>query len=208
MKINRPVPFIIGLIAVGLSVSSLSQAAGEVTLGIPTYQGSGCPDASVGATLSPDSSTLSVLFDRFQAQAGQGSSVRLGRAECRLQVPVRLAAGYRAAITEVDFRGFMSLPQRGYAQLTVDYSLAGRSNPRFYRRFVGPNDQDYLANQIMRLQDYQWTGCSASPQNLNLSILAGFVVATNERNDQVVFSIDSQDLTSGMTYNLRIQRCP
>ncbi len=196
------------LVLLASSLPASAWSAGEITLGLPTYQGEGCPSGSAAATLSPDNTTLSILFDRFIAEAGRTTSVRTGRAVCRMQIPVQIAAGYRAVITRVDYRGFLALPLRGYAQLTVDYGFSGKKSPRFTRRFVGPSDTDFLATQILHLRDYQWTTCVPRVQTLPLDILAGFVVATNERNDQTIAAIDSQDLTSGeMEYDIKVERC-
>ena len=44
--------------------------ADDIKLGVPGYGGSGCPSNSVSATLSPDSKSLSLLFDEYIVQAG------------------------------------------------------------------------------------------------------------------------------------------
>ena len=44
--------------------------ADDISLGQPGYGGTGCPSGSVSATLSPDSKSLSLLFDSYLVQAG------------------------------------------------------------------------------------------------------------------------------------------
>ena len=41
-----------------------------ISLGYPGYGGTGCPQGTASATLSPDGTALSVLFDQFVVEAG------------------------------------------------------------------------------------------------------------------------------------------
>src|SRR5689334_21909035 len=45
-----------------------------VTLGQPTLDGTGCPQAHVSATLAPDNSALSILFDNYSVNLGGSNS--------------------------------------------------------------------------------------------------------------------------------------
>ena len=56
-------------LALGGSFATFAYAD-DISLGQPGYGGSGCPDASVSATLSPDAKSLSLLFDAYQVEAG------------------------------------------------------------------------------------------------------------------------------------------
>jgi hypothetical protein len=56
--------------------------ADDISLGQPGYGGTGCPSGSVSATLSPDSKSLSLLFDSNLVQAGGDSGKSFDRKSC------------------------------------------------------------------------------------------------------------------------------
>ena len=83
------------LAALGILRSPLARAEEpEVQIGSPAYQGSGCPEGSVSATLSPDATALSLIFDRYTVEAGRAASgVQQDRKQCSLQIPMTIPRG-------------------------------------------------------------------------------------------------------------------
>ena len=82
----------IALIA-ALTVSAGAFAQG-LQLGYPSTGGNGCPQGTVSATLSPDNSQLSILFDQFLAEAGPGVGKTIDRKSCNIAIPVTVPNGY------------------------------------------------------------------------------------------------------------------
>ncbi|MBL7717184.1 MAG: DUF4360 domain-containing protein, partial [Bdellovibrionales bacterium] len=128
---------VVGLIL--LSLASSARAYGQVQIRTPTLRGDGCTgSATASATLAPDGSALSVLFDNFTARAGLGTGVRMKRTSCIMDIPVSVPAKTQVAIVQADIRGYNALPLRGYAQYTTQYSIANRLLPVIMARFTGP----------------------------------------------------------------------
>lgn len=172
-----------------------SGAHAQMALGTPNFRGNGCTGVnSVSAALSPDLKTLSVLFDGFTAQAGQGTNVRMHRASCIIDIPVSVSAGVQVAIAQADTRGFNALPIRGYSQYTTQYSLNGQTMPMILRRVTGPVNEEFVSVNRLRQQDIKWSPCG---QSARISINTSVVVQSNERNEQVMSTIDSNDLRGG-----------
>lgn len=198
MSKNRTAILSVGTGVVGLLLLALlatTQAFGQVRIQTPRLSGDGCTGAATAsATLAPDGSALSVLFDNFVARAGTGTSVRMKRTSCVMEIPVTVPAKTQVAITRADTRGYNSLPLRGYAQYTTQYSIAGRLLPVIMARFSGPVNTDYTMANRLKQTDVQWSPCGASTQ---VSINTSVVVQTNEKNDVVLSSIDSSDIQSG-----------
>ena len=186
------------------SLASSSAFAGNIVIGNPSFNGDGCVPGSAAVTLSPDAGAISILFDSFQAQAGGTTGLPQARKYCIMNIPVQVSPGFQAAIIEMDYRGFHALPQRGYAQFTVDYALQGFQGPRFNRRFVGPLNQDFNTINRLRLQDVKWSACGA---NTVLSVNASMIVVTNERHEQTIGTVDSGDLASGIDAQLQYRPC-
>ncbi|HXH76624.1 MAG TPA: DUF4360 domain-containing protein [Bacteriovoracaceae bacterium] len=54
-----------------MSFALISAAEAQVNFDQLTYRGTGCPQGTVSSVVSPDGSTLSILFDEFRAEVPQ-----------------------------------------------------------------------------------------------------------------------------------------
>jgi hypothetical protein len=68
-------------------------AAGDISLGKPGYGGTGCPEGTVSATLSPDAKSLSLLFDHYQISVGGATGKSFDRKSCNIAIPVHVPQG-------------------------------------------------------------------------------------------------------------------
>jgi hypothetical protein len=102
-----------------------STLADDISLGTPGYGGTGCPEGTVSATLSPDKKSLSLLFDQYQVAVGGTSGKSFDRKSCNIAIPVHVPQGLSVSILQIDFRGFNHLPQQATSQFNVEYFFAG-----------------------------------------------------------------------------------
>lgn len=188
-------------LALGASTGALAQ---RLELGFPSHAGTGCPQGTVSAALSPDNQQLSILFDSYTVESGYTNNRQLDRKSCNIAIPVRVPQGYSVSIISLDYRGFVDVPRGGRAQLSVDYFFAGGRGPRFTRDFRGPRSGDYLINNRLVAEAVVWSACGAST---NLRTNTSLLVETNSRFDQAQASLDSIDVESGVIYNLQWRRC-
>lgn len=105
------------------TIASTLVRADDIALGEPAYGGTGCPQGTVGTTLSPDNKVLSVIFDAFMAQAGKGAGVSIDRKTCNLAVPVHVPQGLSVSVLKVDYRGYTYVPSGAMARFNVEYFL-------------------------------------------------------------------------------------
>jgi hypothetical protein len=91
--------------------TTLSWAQGYYRIGQPSIGGNGCPAQSASASISPDGSAISILFDRFliDLQPGFYNSVATSR-QCHFTIPVEVQPGYNLEATYIDYRGFAQIP--------------------------------------------------------------------------------------------------
>jgi hypothetical protein len=178
--------------------------ADTLTLGNPAYGGTGCPAGSASVSLSPDATAISMLFDSYVVEAGNG--VAFDRKNCNIAVPVHVPSGYSVAIFAIDYRGFTGLPAGGRANLSVDYFLAnGGRGVHTSKAFRGPVADDYLKSDDLGLESLVWTACGADTiLRANTSML----VQTNSSSQQAMATVDSADISAGLIYHLQFRRCP
>lgn len=187
-----------------LSVSSLTFAQG-LELGYPSTGGNGCPQGTVSASLSPDSSELSILFDSFIAEAGPSVGKTLDRKSCNISIPVSVPQGYSVSILAVDYRGFVALPdRRSMARFSAEYFFANSRGPRFFKTFRGEQATDYFIENDMIVSAMVWSACGAQT---NLRINAAMMLQNSSRYDDAMATVDSADISSGIIYQLQWRRC-
>lgn len=187
-----------------LTVSAGAFAQG-LQLGYPSTGGNGCPQGTVSATLSPDNSQLSILFDQFLAEAGPGVGKTIDRKSCNIAIPVTVPNGYAVSIVAVDYRGFVGLPSRSAtARFTAEYFFANQRGPVSQRTFVGSQNTDYLIENDLIVESLVWSACGAQT---NLRINASMMLTNSDRRSDAIATVDSADISSGIIYQLQFRRC-
>src|SRR5690606_12661462 len=92
----------LALVIAMLLTGSAAYAQDGITLGPPGYGGTGCPGGSVSVTLSPDNTSLSLLFDRYVVEAGGSTGRSFDRKSCNLAIPVHVPQGLSVSIISID----------------------------------------------------------------------------------------------------------
>jgi hypothetical protein len=190
------------LLACSLMLSTPLFAA-DISLGVPGYGGTGCPDGTVSATLSPDAKSLSLLFDQYQVAVGGTTGKSFDRKSCNIAIPVRVPSGMSVSILNIDYRGFNRLPPSATSQFNVEYFFAGTRGPSFQRVFRGALEEDYLINNKLVAEAIVWSGCGA---DVNLRTNSSMRVSTTA-NREAMSSIDSQDVNASIVYHLQWRTC-
>jgi len=178
-------------------------AVDDISLGEPGYGGTGCPDGSVSVTLSPDAKSLSLLFDQYQVAVGGETHKSFDRKSCNIAIPVHVPQGLSVSVLKIDFRGFNQLPQLATSQFNVEYFFAGTRSPSYKQVFRGPIAEDYLINNNLTVQAIAWSGCGA---DVNLRTNSSIRVQTVS-NREAMTSIDSEDVSAGIVYQLQWRPC-
>jgi hypothetical protein len=191
------------LASAALLATSLSAMASGIELGYPTTGGNGCPAGSASASVSPDGSSLSIIFDQFVTEAGPSSGRTLDRKSCNIAVPVRVPSGYSVSIIAVDYRGFVSLPSNAQATMQAEYFFAGAQGPRFVQNFRGKTDQNYTLNNRLGVQAMVWSPCGA---DVNLRVNASMMVRNSGYQDAMA-TVDSADFNAGIVYQIQMRSC-
>jgi hypothetical protein len=177
---------------------------------LPSYSGTGCPQGTVSATLSPDQRSLSILFDQYIAQAGGNTGQSRIAIGCQLNIPFNVPAGYRVQVVKMDYRGFTSVPQgarstfgAGFRYLEVNGVPTGAKRVLRAKVFTGPRQENFQVSSMLR--DENWSPCG---KNFILAAESYVNAQTNRMNEQVVTTVDSLDAAqTPVIYSLRWKRC-
>jgi hypothetical protein len=193
---------IISLTALLMMFVYKAHALDGLELGMPVYGGSGCPDQSVAAVLSPDSTALSVMFDQYTVEAGDRKT--MDRKNCSIGIPVRVPQGYSVSVLKVDYRGYTYIPRGGRVTFDVEYFFAGSRGPRLSEYMTGPRDDNYMITDELLARAVVWSPCGAET---NLRINTALRAQTNRNREQVLATLDSTDVDTKVIYHLQWKRC-
>lgn len=187
-----------------LSAGFASQAhADDIALGQPGYGGTGCPNGSVSATLSPDAKSLSLLFDSYSVEAGGETTKKFDRKSCNIAIPVHVPQGQSVSVLAIDYRGYNNVPAGATTDFNVEYFFAGTRGPAFKKTFRGPLDEDYLIQNKLVAESLIWSRCG---EDVNLRTNSSIRVNT-KANKQALATVDSEDVNAAIVYLLQWRKC-
>ena len=175
----------------------------DIELGELTYGGTGCPIGSAASTLSQDKKSLSVIFQEFMVEAGNGLG-SVARKNCSLAIPVHVPQGLLISVIDVDYRGYVSLPRQAQARLSAEYFFAGSQGPRFERVFNGITDTDYNIQNTLGVSAQVWSPCGAGTI---LRVNTAMLVRTNRYSETALATLDSADFKAGLLYKIQWRTC-
>jgi Domain of unknown function (DUF4360) len=185
--------------AVAISAAILAMTSGQVsaqnavTIKGAGYGGSGCPDNSASVTVSPDGQVLTILFDKYSADARNPIT---RRQSCNLSIPIFVPNGFQISLYDADYRGYVAPQTTG--TLRSEYFFAGSRGPVFQATFNG--ETNYDKRDSLATVANVWSACGASANmRVNTSMVAtGAGVAT----------VDSFDLAHrGLVYHIKYRNC-
>ncbi len=171
--------------------------------------GTGCPAGAISALMSPDNTSVSILFDQLQVELPASPVLVQDKKFCQITLGIHFAGQYRVAIVGSDVRGFIGVPAQARGEILVQHwSIFGnaKNNERmkFVQSLVGPVQQNIqMINRFadMPLWSYCGTQMNSSTQFMTISIEVSSQSQNAEENS--ITSVDSFDFTtSPLSYQL------
>jgi hypothetical protein len=193
--------FWISLLSILFSWGALAQ---QLTMEQMSASGSGCPAGSVGATLSPDGTALSVLYSQFTVE-GTGSAEKT----CQVVVRMRAPQGYRVRMASADLRGFNALPEGARSQFDTTIRFTDWRDwtqaESYSQKFAGPMADDFF--QQMETPRSKWGNCGGMQFSIVLD--TKFKMNNPTADSGALSSLDSSDITAGAAnvYHLALESC-
>lgn len=170
----------------------------------------GCPEGSYSIVMSPDGTTLSILFDRFTVSNNRISVGGTQRKICRIAAPLNLPASHSIGVYKVDYRGFAKLAAKQESRLDVQYFLGphGNENGRVFKRKIkGPHEDEYLISETFGAGQMKRVGCGTAAL-LNVGITLS--LDGDPKAGEAMASLDTTDAApaGGLVYHLNLKKCP
>jgi hypothetical protein len=190
--------FLMAVLPVFFLMAPLAQASP----GAPVYQGTGCPPDTAETVWSEENATLTVLFSRFVVEAGGATGSGAMRGACDLALPIDVPAGYQLGVYKIDYRGFVSLPKKGAADLSVDLSVGSGKIAPFHRHLPWTQSGEFTLTDTIGAGQMKWTGCG---ERVTLQLHSELSVQSNAQNEQALASLDSADGTRKGAIRYRVQ---
>jgi hypothetical protein len=185
----------------------LSVFACALLVGLPALaqEASGCPEGSYSIVVSPDGTTLSILFDQFTLEGGDGTK----RKVCRISSPLGLPANHSIGVYKVDYRGFAKLAAKEETELDVQYFLGPHDNQHgrvFKRKIRGPHEGDYVFTETIGAGQMKRAGCGTTAM-LNVGITLS--LDGDLRTGEAMASLDTSDAAPGgaLVFHLDLKKC-
>lgn len=185
-----------------------SEYSALVQMGQPQFRGDGCDDNSARGTLSPDKTTLSIIFDQYTAEAGD--SVTKGSKYCNIRIPFDVPDGFRVALIKIDYRGFSSAPENGKNKLLTTYQFFDKRTrvpvhtPVKRKKWFDSQSSDFTLYSMLTDHPF-WTECG---QDFDLYVGTRLVAFTNDRLELSQITLDTVDTTQVQVgYHLLWRKC-
>jgi len=171
-----------------------------------THGGTGCPQGTLAATISPDGQAVTVNFDAYVAEVGPETSPTV-RKFCDINLPLHIPPGWQYSLVELDYRGYLALDPRVEARQTSEYYFQGQQGPSFSSVWTGPEDRDFDFTDIIGIETHNWAWSPCYEQR-HLTLKTSMVL-NNRRNRQGygLISTDSIDAEIYHVYSLSWRQC-
>jgi len=191
-----------------LLIKSIIACAWLASLPAWAQETNGCPAGSYSIVMSPDGTSLSILFDKFTLEGSGSTGSTKPKKVCRISAPLNLPANQSIGVYKVDYRGFAKLVKKQETDLEVQYFLGPHGNDRgrvFKRKVKGPHEGDYLFTETIGAGQMKRVGCGTAAV-LNVGITLG--LDGDLRTGEPMASLDTTDAARGaLVYHLDLKKC-
>ena len=192
-----------------LMIKSIFACALLASLPSWAQETNGCPEGSYKVVMSPDGTSLSILFDQFTLDSSGIAGSTQPKKVCRISAPLNLPADQSIGVYKVDYRGFAKLVKKQETDLEVQYFLGPHNNDRgrvFKRKVKGPHEGDYLFTETIGAGQMKRVGCGTAAV-LNLAITLS--LDGDLRTGEPIASLDTTDAASrgALVYHLDLKKC-
>jgi len=200
------------LVLLALTMASIDASAQSVTIRGVRLSGSGCGPATASAVTTTDGKTLSVIFDNYSVEIGQGSAnpqAQTLQKNCRVMVDVDVPAGFQYALEQTDYRGFVAMPASAYGMHRFVQNVP--SQPIVSMREAqlrGPLNQNYQVSMKQKPGRYIYSACNAKMQTIDLmsQLMVAYLPNTTDRSIAMI-NLDTIDTNVASSFQFSWRRC-
>lgn len=203
-----------------LSTTALAETPSGISIQGLQANGTGCPQGSYSANISPDGQAFSLLLDNYVAASDMRNPI--SRLNCELRINFRVPRGWQFTVVTADYRGYAYAEANTTVVHQALYSFDGskpinerpgyENNGKYSFRaseFRGPYNNNYTIHQELDPRVAPWAPCGNS--DTQTLFLTTYIMARNlnlNSNIQAQISLDSVDgAVQSQRYQLAWRRC-
>ena len=180
----------------------------DISINSATFSGAGCPGDDDEYLISADKKVISLLLSDYRAEAGFGTDGNTSRVTCNMAISLDVPMGYRVMLLDADFRGNVSLPDRGsFAEFKREYFFADGSSPILTDHWDGKLDNESV-KLFDALEEYggRLSNCG---DDVILRTNTSLYISVPEDADTSEIAIDSLDFKgrAQFDYHLNYVAC-
>lgn len=174
--------------------------------------GSGCDAATASAATTADGKTLSVLFDNYIAEIGEGSAnpqLTSIKKDCRVLIDVDVPFGYQYALNQTEYRGFAAMPKSAFGlhrftQIIPGAPVASMREAQLY----GPLNSNYSVIVATKPGREVYSQCNNKFQTIELfsQLQVAYLPKTADRSIAMI-NLDSVDTGVNSRFKLIWRKC-
>jgi hypothetical protein len=177
----------------------------DVTVEGISFAGTGCPAGTVAGQLSSDLTTVTILYDSFVAQAGEGISPTDYRKNCQLNVKLKYPSGWQFSVFKADYRGYAYIPAGASGTCKATYYFSGQSKQTSSSMVIkGEFDDNYLKTDEFDIESTVWSPCGEEGL---LNINSEVRITPLDSKAPALLTVDSTDLKFTQVHYLQWEKC-
>jgi hypothetical protein len=187
------------------SSSAAEGPSEQITVGINTINGSGCPSGTAAVAVNADNTAFTVTYSDYLAMAGGGAGAADFRKNCQLNLDINVPSGFTYAIASVDYRGYAYLADGATGMERAGYYFQGSSDTSYStHEWDGPYDDNWQATDSTEWAELVWAPCG---EQRNFNINTELRVYSNGSDSTSLMTMDSTDGAVSTVYHLAWQEC-
>lgn len=201
--------FVIAFFRVDSSLAQLSP--GDIELISVEIQGPGCPQGSVHATIAPDGSALTVLYDNFVGEISPAD--HFARVICDLRLRFKKPRTMTFAFTSADFRGFINLEAGARAiqrvRLGGGFDEDGKREVNLSQQtWTGPLTEPFYFSAVQPVEGALTVGCKTPRPQTIIRLRVALTLRSKKTSTSTgQIAIDSFDGGMSHRYHLQWSKC-
>lgn len=191
---------------------SLETLAQNVVIRGVRLAGTGCSGAAGSALVTPDGQTLSVLFDNYSVEIGQGSSSPQATSlqkDCRVLIDVDVKAGVQYALQQTDYRGFAAMPASAWGLHRFTQIVPNQPVVSMREATIkGPSSGDYAVSIKQKPGRLIYSACNSRSQTIELlsQLFVNYYPNTSDRSIAMI-NLDSADTGLSSSFKVSWRPC-
>jgi len=149
-------------------VDRSSELPDSISLRGFAHAGSGCAAGTARGEF-PIGSELFIVWDGFEAEAGQGVPLRDARKNCQVNLDINHTSGWQYTVESVEYSGKVNITDGTQAIAGSSYYFQGSADTvRSNTLFEGPLRRNFRVRDTTDAADQVWSNCEAT-RSLNIN---------------------------------------